>query len=281
MMLALLGALLAAVAGAVVGTLVATTAARLAVGAPLGAPPMCLRTRRRLPWADAAPIIGYLRRGGRCRMCGYALPRWAPLTEAGMALLATVAYFSAGGWNLRFALYVLELAVLLVILIMDWRRHEIYTVVLLAGAAVGLAAGWALPEIGLVSALGGALAGGGLMLIIYGFGRLMGRLRYGREGMAWGDVELAVALGLITGFPGVITPLFWGPIVGVLLFLRRGLGNYFPFAPGLCLVSMFFVLAHTSNDSWWDTLRLPLLGNIIYFTGVAIWKVLGSLLQLR
>jgi leader peptidase (prepilin peptidase) / N-methyltransferase len=281
MMLALLGALLAAVAGAVVGTLVATTAARLAVGAPLGAPPMCLRTRRRLPWADAAPIIGYLRRGGRCRMCGYALPRWAPLTEAGMSLLATVAYFSAGGWNLRFALYVLELAVLLVILIMDWRRHEIYTVVLLAGAAVGLAAGWALPEIGLVGALGGALAGGGLMLIIYGFGRLMGRLRYGREGMAWGDVELAVALGLITGFPGVITPLFWGPIVGVLLFLRRGLGNYFPFAPGLCLVSMFFVLAHTSNDSWWDTLRLPLLGNIIYFTGVAIWKVLGSLLQLR
>ncbi len=82
------------------------------------------------------------------------------------------------------------------------------------------------------------------MLIVYSLGRLLGRLRYGREGLAWGDVELAPVLGLITGFPGVITPLLLGPIVGVLLFLRRGLGSYFPFAPGLCLGAMFFVLVH-------------------------------------
>ena len=267
--------------GAVLGSLVATGAARLAVDAPLGAPPMLPAHAAPVALGRRGAIWGYLRRGGRCR---HVRLRTAALVAADRGRHGPAGdgrLHQRRGLELRFALYVLDLAVLLTILIMDWRRHEIYTLVLLVAAGPGWPPVGRCREFGLLSALGGALAGGGLMLIIYGFGRLMGRLRYGREGMAWGDVELAVALGLITGFPGMITPLFWGPIVGVVLFVRRGLGNYFPFAPGLCLVSMFFVLTHTSNEPWWDTLRLPLLGNIIYFTGVAIWKVLGSLLQLR
>ena len=269
-----LGALGALAVGAGAGSLVAAVAARLPLPTPLWGPPICLRTGRRLPWADAWPVIGYLRRGGRCRACGGRLPRWWPLVEAGMALLALLAFVSAGGWNVRFALYLLDLGVLLALLVMDWRRHEIYTVVLLVGAAGGVLGGLLLPEFSLATVGYGALAGGLIMLLLYGVGRLLGRLVYGREGLAWGDVELAVMLGLITGFPGIVTPLFWGPVVGVALFLRRGLGTYFPFAPGLCLVTMAFVLLHTSRVPLWDTLRLPLLGNIIYFIGVVLWDVI-------
>ena len=136
-MLETLGVLGALILGLFGGSAVATVAARLPLGAPVWGPPVCVRRGVRLPWADALPLVGYLRRGGRCRVCGEHLPRWWPLTEAALALGALLAYFAAGGWNAVFALYVADLAVLLLILLMDWRRHEIYTVVLLAGAASG------------------------------------------------------------------------------------------------------------------------------------------------
>ncbi|MGI8587683.1 MAG: prepilin peptidase [Chloroflexia bacterium] len=238
------GAFAALMIGLMIGSGVAVVSARLALGLPLIAPPTCVLTGRRLPWADALPVVGYIRRRGRCRACGLPLPRWWPLTEASMGLLGVMAYISADGINPRFGVYLLDLAVLLTLLVMDWRRQEIYTVVLLVGALGGLLGGLVLPEITIGVAVFGLVTGGGTMLIVYGLGRLLGRLRYGREGLAWGDVELAAVLGLITGFPGVITPLLLGPIVGVLLFLRRGLGSYFPFATGLCLAAMAFVLVH-------------------------------------
>jgi prepilin signal peptidase PulO-like enzyme (type II secretory pathway) len=253
---------------------VATVAARLPLGAAVTGPPVCVRRGVRLPWSDAVPILGYLRRGGRCRVCGERLPRWWPLTEAGMGLLALLAWVAAGGLNPVFLLLVADLAVLLTILLMDWRRHEIYTVVLLVGAGLGLL-GALVPGFGLSLAdIGGGLVfGGGLMLLIYGVGRLLGRLRYGREGLAWGDVELAVMLGMMAGFQGIVATLFWGPVVGVLLFIRRGLGTYFPFAPGLCLVTMVGLLTHNSSEPLWDTLRLPLLVQILSFIGIAIQKI--------
>ncbi len=276
-MLELLSVLGALILGLLAGSGVATVAARLPLGAPLWGPPICVRRGVRLPWADALPIVGYLRRGGRCRVCGARLPRWWPLTEAALALGALLAYLAAGGWSVLFALYLADVAVLLLILIMDWRRHEIYTVVLLAGGMLGILGGFvpafglALPTLGI-----GAAVGGGFMLVLYGLGRLLGRLRYGgREALAWGDVELAVMLGLLGGFPGIISTLFWGPIVGVLLFIRRGLGTYFPFAPGLCIVMMIYLLTHTSHTPIWDTLRLPLLVNIIAFIGTIIGKLIG------
>jgi len=271
----LLGALLAAGAGLGLGSLVATVAVRLPLGLPLLAAPVCLRTRQPLPWADALPIAGYLRRRGRCRACGLRLARWWPLAEGGMALLALLAYLSAGGWNVRFVLYLLDLAVLLMVLLMDWRRHEIYTIVLLAGAGTGLLGGALFDEITLTGAILGAAVGGGVMLVLYGFGRLLGRMLYGREGLAWGDVELAVMLGLITGFPGIVTTLFWGPVVGILLFLRRGLGTYFPFAPGLCLVAMASLLLHTGTTPLWALLHPPYLDNILIFIG----RILGDLVR--
>ncbi len=272
----MLGALILGLFG---GSAVATVAARLPLGVPVWGPPVCVRRGVRLPWVDAVPIIGYLRRGGRCRVCGEWLPRWWPLTEATLALGALLAYLAAGGWNAVFVLYVADLAVLLLILLMDWRRHEIYTVVLLAGGVLGIVGGF-VPDLAIpLSTVGlGAAVGGGFMLVLYGLGRLLGRLRYGgREALAWGDVELAVMLGLMGGFAGIVSTLFWGPIVGVALFIRRGLGTYFPFAPGLCLVMAVYLLTHTSHTPLWDTLRLPLLVNIFMFIGTIIGKLIARL----
>src|SRR5438477_463601 len=82
------------------------------------------------------------------------------------------------------------------------------------GVAGALGGGALLPEVGLGGALVGGLVGGLIMLVLWGIGLGLGRVLYGKPGMAFGDVELGALIGLLAGFPGVVTPLFWGPVLG-------------------------------------------------------------------
>jgi hypothetical protein len=41
---------------------------------------------------------------------------------------------------------------------------------------------------------------------------------------------------------------------------------------------MMFLLTHTSREPLWETLRLPLLGNIFAFIGLIIWGVIRAIL---
>jgi len=67
--------------------------------------------------------------------------------------------------------------------------------------------------------------------------------------MGFGDVKLAILLGLLLGFPNILAGLFlsffFGAIIGLILMLlqKKGLKSEIPFAPFLIagtLVSMFF-----------------------------------------
>ncbi len=270
--------------GLLVGSLVAGVAAWLPGARAGGLRPRCLLTGRPRTWVEALPLVGYFVQGGRCRHCGLPLPRWVPGVEASMAGLTLVAYLVAGPTP-RFLVYVAEAAVLLLLTVMDWRRHEVYTIVVLAGVVVGLVGGVVLPEIGLSGALVGGFVGGLLMLILYGAGRVLGRALYGKEGLAFGDVELGVVIGLMCGFPAVVPPLFWGPVLGgviavVLLFTgKKGLRDYFPYGPGLCLAALAFVLLHTGHFPVWDTLRLTVLSDMATLLGQIVTKLARRLVH--
>lgn len=68
------------------------------------------------------------------------------------------------------------------------------------------------------------------------------------KGMGWGDVKLALLMGLILGFPGIVIALYVSFIVGacygVILLLQKKakLGYAIPFAPFLSLGSIIFLL---------------------------------------
>ena len=59
--------------------------------------------------------------------------------------------------------------------------------------------------------------------------------------MGWGDVKLAAFVGLITGFPGIITALVLtiiaGGVVNLVLLLTRivNLRSGIPYGPFICL----------------------------------------------
>jgi leader peptidase (prepilin peptidase)/N-methyltransferase len=267
--------------GLLVGGLVAGVAARLPVlehGGGGGIAPRCLLTGRPRTWVEALPVVGYWAQRGRCRHCGLRLPRWMLGLELSVAGVALVAYAVAGPTP-RFLVYVAEGAVLLLLTVMDWRRHEVYTLVVLAGAVIGLIGGAVLPEIGVGGALAGGFAGGLLMLILYVVGRWLGRKLYGKEGLAFGDVELGVVIGLMCGFPAVVPPLFWGPVLGgvialvLLLTGKKGLRDYFPYGPGLCLAALAFVLLHTGQFPVWDALRLTVLSDMASLIGQIVTKL--------
>jgi prepilin signal peptidase PulO-like enzyme (type II secretory pathway) len=267
--------------GLLVGGLIAGVAARLPVldrQRGTGFAPRCLLTGQPRTWVEALPVAGYWVQRGRCRHCGLHLPRWMAGVELSMGAIALVAYAVAGPTP-RFLVYLAEAAVLILLTVMDWRRHEVYTVVVLAGVVVALIGGAVLPEIGLGGALAGGFVGGLLMLLLYGVGRWLGQRLYGKEGLAFGDVELGVVIGLMCGFPAVVPPLFWGPVLGgvialvLLLTGKKGLRDYFPYGPGLCLAALAFVLLHTGTFPVWDTLRLTVLSDMASLIGQIVTKL--------
>jgi leader peptidase (prepilin peptidase)/N-methyltransferase len=94
------------------------------------------------------------------------------------------------------------------------------------------------------------LLGGGLALFIFG-------------GAAWlrpgdlggGDVKLALLLGLIFGFPGILWALIVGVSAGggaavILLARRRSLKSTMPYAPFLCLGALIALLYNPIPLVW-------------------------------
>ena len=150
-----------------------------------------------------------------------------------------------------------------VVIVIDVEHRLILRPVSIAGGLIGAAIGiWlhgALPTV-----LGG-LAGFLLMYALYQLGVLFSRLRARRmqsaglqgdneEALGWGDVTLAVVLGLLLGWPliwfGLLLGVLIGGATGLILVLasvlkgrygRQALMLFMPYGPSF-VVSAFCIL---------------------------------------
>jgi leader peptidase (prepilin peptidase) / N-methyltransferase len=105
------------------------------------------------------------------------------------------------------------------VVIIDLEHHLIMHIVSLAGAVLGLVAGWI--QRGLIPTLLGGLAGLGIMLAFYLFGILFARYRArklgvddGEEALGFGDVTISGVLGLMLGWPLILAGLVIGILAG-------------------------------------------------------------------
>jgi prepilin signal peptidase PulO-like enzyme (type II secretory pathway) len=86
-----------------------------------------------------------------------------------------------------------------------------------------------------------ALIGGLIGFVFFWLAAIVGGKAFGRGAMGGGDVKLAAYIGLITGFPGVITALVLtilaGGIVTLLLLITRvvNLRSGIPYGPFLVI----------------------------------------------
>lgn len=146
-------------------------------------------------------------------------------------LVTTPLLFALLAWrydaSLRLPLAALYAALFLLIAVIDLEHRLVLNRMLLPAMLLAPLAGllWGLSLESM--ALG--------TLVLFGFFLLSALLS--RGGVAGGDVKLALLLGLLTGFPGAVTALFYTALIagvtsgGLLLARKRGRKDYIPFAP--------------------------------------------------
>jgi len=194
--------------------------ARQSVVSPRSRCPQC---GNMIAWYDNIPVISWLMLGGKCRHCRLPIPGRYPAVE-----LVTAAIWVAAVWRYGLGLEALRGAVfgtiLLGIAVTDAREYIIPDEFSVGGAALGLllafAEGWnghpgAPHAIGWPQALLGAAVGfGGLWLIA-----VAGSKAFGKDAMGGGDIKMLAMIGAFLGWEGVLLTLFFGAVLGTLVFL--------------------------------------------------------------
>lgn len=235
-----------AVAGLVVGGFCNTVIVRAPGGGSLLHPgPRCPECSAPIAWRDAVPVVSWFALSRRCRSCSAPIPSGYPLVEAANAVLWVAAGLRFGwSWALLPALFLFS--VLLVQSVIDLELYRLLDRITFPAVAVSavllalVALATGEPERVGTAALGAA---GYFVFLLIPF------LAYPR-GMGFGDVKLALLMGLHLGFLSPVLPLFaimvasvLGAVVGAGLYVARDRSSReFPFGPWLALGCVVTIL---------------------------------------
>jgi leader peptidase (prepilin peptidase)/N-methyltransferase len=209
---------------------------------PPWGPRQCRRCLKLLP---PAPRFGVMELRTRrvCVECGARTSLRRPLLQVALALLvpALALHLAAGAGRLplwaSFTLGTLTLCALAFVFAVDLEHRLIFDVSLYPLIVLYLGVALLVDHKALAGMLFGAVVCGGLFLLCYGLGFVL----YHQEALGFGDVKLAVLVGVLAGWPGLMTALVVMALAGaggsVLLV---GLGSatrksYIPFGIFLAL----------------------------------------------
>ncbi|WP_121173138.1 prepilin peptidase [Kushneria sinocarnis] len=204
---------------------------------------LCPHCEHPIAWHDNLPLLGYLKRRGRCAHCQGRISPQYPLVEL-TTLLLTLAVIWQQGLGLDSLALLAACLVLLVLAVIDLRTQllpDILTQPLLWG---GLLYHLVFAPSGLADSVIGALAGYLVLWSLYWLFRLL----TGREGMGQGDFKLLAALGAWCGWPSLppllVIATLLGSIYGIGLQLRRPgtRGQPLAFGPFLVIAGWLMLL---------------------------------------
>ena len=240
--------------GLAVGSFVTVCVQRLPRGESVVTPgsrcPACARPIR---WSDNVPLVGYLRRRGRCRACGAPISPLYPLVELATPALFLLQYDELG-WQPLLPARLAFTAALLVLGLIDLHHRILPNTITLPGIALGLALSVGL-EPGPVAALAGTAVGAGVPLAI---ALLYRRLR-GVEGLGMGDVKMLAMIGAWLGWQAALLTLLAASVLGSLAGLAvlatgRGDGRYpLPLGSFLAVAAFACTLVGDELIAWYAT----------------------------
>jgi len=214
----------------------------------------CPSCRHDLSFWDLFPLFSYLFLKGKCRYCGQKISIQYPLVELGTAILFSLVYFYFGPVNALFSFnffqvifWWITMSFLVVIFVFDLKYYIIPDETICP--AIILSIIWILysfcfgatGKMDLACTIFSALGVSLFFFLIWFFSKGMA--------MGFGDVKLAILIGLLLGYPKIIPGLFlgflFGAIIGSVLILlkKKGFKSEIPFGPFLLvglLVSLFW-----------------------------------------
>lgn len=245
--------------GLVVGSFLNVVIVRVPSGESIVSPPSkCPQCEAAIAPRDNIPVISWLLLRGRCRSCGEPIPAGYPLVEAanaGLWVLAGVAFDPL--WQV--ITFALLFSVLLVLSVIDLELMLLpnaitYPTILVSLVAVPVLAQAFTDDPGrtVVKAYAGGLGFPLFLLVVLVAFELIAK----KEGMGFGDVKLAVILGLWLGlfhpfliFFALMSACALGIVVGVGYFLVRRRSMHYPFGPWLAIGTVGTLLfAHRIMD---------------------------------
>lgn len=239
--------------GACLGSFVNVAALRLPRDKSILWPPSsCPRCKKRIPFYDNVPVLGWLWLRGRCRSCSGKISWRYPAVELFSALLSLALWTRWRADPAWAACAIVAAGLLLAVALADWDTFIIPDELSVGLAALGLLCAPLNPYFAAASWPGAWLASlqGGLI----GFALCWGVAEFGdrlfkKESMGGGDIKLLAGVGAWTGGLGAFDTLMLasliGAVYGVALMSRGRLkrADPIPFGPFLSAAAVFTLFA--------------------------------------
>src|SRR3989344_8461413 len=234
--------------GLIVGSFLNVVLWRLYTNEPfLGGRSYCPKCKEEIAWYDNIPLLSFLLLGGKCRHCQNQISLQYPFVEAVTAIIF-LGLFLSFGLTVEFFTLIIFSSFLIIIFVYDLKYYLILDEVVIPAAIfaflVNLSLGlsfWNLALAGLI--------GGGFFLIQF----LISKGRW----IGGGDIRLGGLMGLMLGWPQILTALILayvsGAVVGVGLLLERKkqLSSRLPFGTFLSAATIAAMLCGENMLEWY------------------------------
>jgi prepilin signal peptidase PulO-like enzyme (type II secretory pathway) len=236
------------VIGACIGSFLNCVIYRLENEKTLTGRSFCPNCRHSLSWQDLFPIFSFIFLGGKCRYCRKKISIQYPLIEIFTGLIFLAIFYIIGApvssrdfLDIIFLFYIASS--LIVIFVYDLKHYEIPDKILFPAIAVTLVLRLVFDFRSILNFIVATAMAAGFFFSIWFFskGRWMG----------FGDVKLAVLMGLLLGFYNTLVALFlaffFGAIISIILiaFYGKKLKSEVPFGP--------FLIAGTFVGLFWGS----------------------------
>ena len=221
----------------------------------------CPHCRHSLGFWDLFPVLSYIFLGGKCRYCKGKISFQYPLIELITAILFSSVFVYLGSIiSLGLFFWLTIIPFLIVIFVFDLKYFIIPDEVIYP--AIFLSIIWLLYSfftgtinshemiLSIFSSLGASL----FFFLIWFFSK--------GTAMGFGDVKLALLIGLLLGFPNTIVALFLGFLLGaiigsvMILLKKKGLKSEVPFAPFLVAGTVISFFFGNNIVSWYLSLTI-------------------------
>jgi leader peptidase (prepilin peptidase)/N-methyltransferase len=208
----------------------------------------CPKCNTAIAGYDNIPVISWLLLGGKCRTCKEKINIRYPLIELLTATLFLLTYLNFGiDWKWAFLTYFV--CVLIVIAFIDIDYMLILDCLTYPAIIIGFI--YSFINNNILQSILGAVGGAVFFYLIVKVSLVIMK----KEGMGLGDVTLVTLIGAWLGlqylFGALIISFLLGSMIGIVLLLKKGKSEYFPFGPSLTIGALITLLTNNFLLNWY------------------------------
>lgn len=225
--------------GLIVGSFLNVVIHRLPRGESIVFPPShCPRCRAEIPFYLNIPLLSYVILLGRCHSCRARIALQYPVVEGLTAFSFWLAY-DAYGLTFHAAAAAIFLCLMIALAAIDLEHMILPDELTLGGAALFFIYSFFNPEVGQVDAVLSGLGAALFFTALFFFYLKVRKL----EGLGFGDVKMALLMGLFLGLQRLVVAIMLASLSGLLVgiffivFKKKNLKLALPFGPFLALGS--------------------------------------------